>query len=177
MAARRLVALRGDEADLYTRHHRALRRAVAGRVRMSADLIEEACQQAWLILLRRQPVRGPTLFAWLVTVAVHEGYRLSAIDRRDLSLDAPASSAEEWVAGHQGERTVDRDVVDESLEARRALRALASLSGRQRQYAVLRVVGFSYREIAAREGVTYTNVNKHLAKASQRLKAAVERAA
>lgn len=177
MAAQRLVALRGDEADLYTRHHRALRRAVAGRVRMSADLVEEACQQAWLILLRRQPDRGATLFAWLVTVAIHEGYRLSAIDRRDLSLDAPAPAADEWVPGHQGHRIVDRDVVDESLEARRALRALAALTGRQRQYAVLRVAGLSYREIAAREGVTYTNVNKHLTKASRRLKDAAQRAA
>lgn len=95
MAAQRLVALRGDEADLYARHHRALRRAVQSRVRMSADLVEEACQQAWLILLHRQPDRGPTLFAWLVTVAVHEGYRLSAIDRRDLSLDAPTASEDE----------------------------------------------------------------------------------
>ncbi|HEX4108124.1 MAG TPA: sigma factor-like helix-turn-helix DNA-binding protein [Solirubrobacteraceae bacterium] len=70
-----------------------------------------------------------------------------------------------------------RDVVDDSLEARRALRALASLTGRQRQYAVLRVAGFSYREIAARQGVTYTNVNKHLTKASRRLKDAAEHAA
>jgi RNA polymerase sigma factor (sigma-70 family) len=177
MAAQRLVALRGDEADLYTRHHRALRRAVASRVRMSADLVEEACQQAWLILLRRQPDRGPMLFAWLVTVAVHEGYRLSAIDRRDLSLDAPTASGDEWVPGNQADRPVGSAVVDQSLEARRALRALATLTGRQRQYAVLRVAGLSYREIAVREGVTYTNVNKHLTKASRHLKHAAERAA
>jgi DNA-directed RNA polymerase specialized sigma24 family protein len=28
--------------------------------------------------------------------------------------------------------------------------------------------GYSYREISEREGVTYTNVNKHLARASRR---------
>lgn len=176
MGASRLVALRGDEADLYAQHHRALRCAVASRVRMSGDLVEEACQQAWLILLRCQPDRGPTLFAWLVTVAVHEGYRLSAIDRRDVSLDASTGSDEQGIPSRGGRQPVG-DSVDASLEARRALRALAALRGRGRRYTALRVAGLSYREIAAHEGVTYTNVNKHLTKAARLLKDAADHAA
>lgn len=35
MTARHLVALRGDEADLYTRHHSTLRRTVARTVNAS----------------------------------------------------------------------------------------------------------------------------------------------
>lgn len=177
MTEPRLVALRGDEADLHAQHHAALRRAVARRVRMSGDLVEDACQQAWLILLRRQPDRGPTLFAWLVTVATREGYRLSAIDRREISLDAPAAAGDGLPPGTVGDQIATRAGVDESLEARRALRALAALDARQRRYTTLRVAGLSYREIAAAEGVTYTNVNKHLVNARRRLNDADERAA
>jgi RNA polymerase sigma factor (sigma-70 family) len=177
MPAPGLVVLRGDEADLYARHHRRLRRIVAGRLRLSSDLVEEACQQAWLVLLRRQPDRGPTLFAWLVTVAVHEGYRVSAVHRRDASLDACATDADGRSTAAVADCLAAREVVDESLEARRALRALAGLPERQRRYAMLRVAGLSYAEIAELEGVTYTNVNKHLVKARRRLKDALEDAA
>lgn len=175
---RHLVALRGDEASLYEQHHHALTRAVARRVRMSGDLVEEACQQAWLIRLRRQPDRGPTLFAWLVTVAGHEGHRLSKVQRREASLDAATrGTPDEADRGALAKRIPAPGTVDQSLEARRALRALADLPACQRRFAVLRVSGLSYAEIAEQEGVTYTNVNKHLAKASRRLKDAGEHAA
>lgn len=144
-------------------------------MQISLDLVEEACQQAWLILLRRQPKQGPTLFAWLVTVAVHEGYRLSALQRRTVSLhDASLRASHE-------QRPLDAlpapDVVDDTLEARRALRALASLPERQRRFVVLKVAGWSYEEIAAREHVSFTAVNKHLVKARKRLREAAELAA
>lgn len=175
MSTPRLVALRGDESDLCARHHQALRRAVTSRVHISADLVEDACQQAWMILLRRQPDRGPTLFGWLVTVATREGYRLSATDRRDIRLDVPARGEDDDTTLAQLLAAPQR--LDTTLEARRALRALAALPERQRRYALLKTAGLSYREIAEAQDVTYTNVNKHLAKASRRLKAAAEHAA
>ena len=64
----------GDEDQLYRRHHRDLRRAVARVVNAAPELIEDACQNAWAILLRNQPERG-TIFTWLRVVAVHEAYR------------------------------------------------------------------------------------------------------
>ena len=73
----------GDEADLYRRHHHELVRSVRRAVNASGELVEDACQSAWLILLRRQPERGPMLFGWLRTVAIHEAYRLSRAERRD----------------------------------------------------------------------------------------------
>lgn len=169
------VALRGDEADLYSRHHIALRRAVARRVRLPADLIDDACQQAWTILLRRQPDRGPTLFAWLRTVAVHEAYRLSDRTRGELSLEAPLPGVDD--AESLGDHLPAPDVVDHTLEARRAMRALGALPAKQRRYATLRAAGFSYQEIVALEGVTYTNVNKHLVKARRRLRELRDQAA
>jgi len=161
MAARSLVALRGDEDDLYRRHHRRLVRAVDRQVNLPDELIEDACQAAWTILLRRQPNRSPTLFAWLRTVAVREAYALSHVHHRDAPLDEE----------HHAQHLAIHEPLADQLEARRALRALASLPDRQRCYATLRAGGFSYEEIQQiAGGVTYTNVNKHLAVASARLR-------
>jgi hypothetical protein len=41
------------------------------------------------------------------------GYRLSAIDRRDLSLDAPTAPGDECVPNSRGDRVTARDIVDE----------------------------------------------------------------
>jgi hypothetical protein len=49
---------RGDEADLYQRHDQALMIAVAHAINGSDALIEDACQSAWAILVRRQPDRA-----------------------------------------------------------------------------------------------------------------------
>lgn len=173
MTARHLVALRGDEADLYERHHAALRRAVARAVNASPELVEDACQAAWTILLRSQPDRGPTLFAWLRTVAVHEAYRLLRRQGATVSLDALNDSA----GGDDGTTALDwlpalaEDELDRRLEARRALRALAALPDRQRQFVVWRAAGHSYGEIRELAGgATYTNVNKHLARGRRRLR-------
>lgn len=171
-----LIALRGDEEDLYARHHRALQRVVGRRVDLSPDLIEDACQQTWIKLLRFQPDRGPKLFGWLVIVAVREAYRLSDNDRQHISLDAPATTSEDRTS-NLASSLVSPANIDDSLEARRALRALAALPPRQRRYEALRVAGVSYTEIAAAEQVTFTNVNRHLSKASGNLRQAAAQAA
>jgi RNA polymerase sigma factor (sigma-70 family) len=161
----------GDEDQLYRRHHCDLKRAVARVVNAAPEVIEDACQNAWAILLRNQPQRG-TIFPWLRVVAIHEAYRLSAIERRDTHLEAIATVAswEEVIA--------DQAAIDNALEAREALRVLAELPARQRDDLTLFVAGFSYREIAQiTGGRTYTNVNKHLAKARARIRLAKLRAA
>ena len=76
----------GDEDALYRAHHLELHRAVAHVVRAPRELIEDACQTAWAMLLRTQPDRF-AIFGWLRVVAIHEGYRLSAIERRDARLE------------------------------------------------------------------------------------------
>src|SRR5215207_9492408 len=157
---------RGDEADLYVRHHQALLIAVSHAINGSGALIEDACQTAWTILVRRQPDRS-SVFGWLYVVAIHEAYRLSAIERREVHLEDLAIKGD-WETILAG-----RVTVEDQLAALEALRALAALPDRQRQDLSLRVGGFSYREIAAMTGGrTFTNVNKHLVKA----RAAVRRA-
>ena len=115
----RTIVGRGDEAELYLLHHDRLVRAVARVVNAPAALVEDACQTAWLILLRRQPDRGPTLFGWLRTVAVHEAYRLSGEDCRHARLEELAEGGEwEAVAG-------EGPSLEDAVEARRALAVLA----------------------------------------------------
>jgi len=165
VTATTLPAPRGDEDRLYRRHHGNLERAVARAVNAPRELIEDACQTAWTIMLRSQPDRT-AIFAWLRVVAIHEAYRLSAADRGAHLEDLAPSQG--WDAG-----IADPVTIDDAIEARRALRSLAALPARQRQDLSLRVAGFSYREIAQiTGGRTYTNVNKHLAKARARIRLA-----
>jgi DNA-directed RNA polymerase specialized sigma24 family protein len=138
--------------------------AVARAVNATPELIEDACQNAWTILLRRQPDRV-SVFGWLYVVAIREAYRLSAIERRPAHLEDIAVTVgwEKLVGGAFS--------MDDALEARVALRLLADLPERQRDDLAFMVAGFSYQEIAAMTGGrTFTNVNKHLAKARARIR-------
>jgi RNA polymerase sigma factor (sigma-70 family) len=158
---------RGDEAELYDRHHRELIRTVSRHVNAGAALIEDACQHAWLQLLRHQPDRA-SVFPWLYVVAVHEAYRLSTLERRETHLEAlaPDSAWETFIPG-------SRVTLEDQLEALEALRALAGLPDRQRRDLALFVAGYKYREIAQLTGGrTYTNVNKHLTKARTAIRSA-----
>lgn len=167
MTAHRLVALRGDESDLFSEHHARLRQAVRGAVNTSPEVVDDACQAAWRILLRRQPDRGPSLFAWLKTVAVHEAYRLHRADHASVSLEVATGdyeNANACTSARLGQVSEDR--LEHQLEARRALRALADLPDKQRMYLSLNVAGFTHDEIGELAGgASLTNVNKHLVRA------------
>lgn len=159
--------LRGDEGALFARHHPALLRAVRSAVRAPEALIEDACVNAWAILLRRQPDRTETLFGWLRTVAIHEAYALSRQQRRTTSLERPDAPQAD---GHAA-LVEDRRTLEAAVEARRALRVLADLPERQRTTLALRVAGFRYAEIQRLRGdATYTNVNKQLVKARRQIR-------
>ena len=107
----------------------------------------------------------PRQFGWLRTVAIHEAYRLAEKGRRDAALEELAE-ADSMVDGWEALLPAETDL-EEHLEARRALSVLARLPERQRRYLALRVAGYRYDEIADAAGVTYTNVNKHLARARE----------
>jgi RNA polymerase sigma factor (sigma-70 family) len=158
---------RGDEDELFRRHHRRLVRTVGRAVNAPAELIEDACQTAWLVLLRRQPDRTPRLFGWLRTVAIHQAYRLSRQQRRDALLEELGGDAgwEDLLGAAQP--------LEHLIEAREVLGHLAALPEGQRYDLALLIGGFSYREIANSGGRTRSvnNVNKHLTKARTRLRA------
>ena len=155
----------GDEAALYRAHHDRLIRSVSRVVSAPAALIEDACQTTLAILLRRQPDRGERLFGWLRTVAIHEAYRLSRQQRREERLEELRCEDGDWDA-----ILATRFRLGDAIEARRALQALASLPDRQRSDLTMSIAGYSYREIMQTDARTYTNVNKHLAKARARIR-------
>ena len=168
------AVLRGDEAELFRRHNTRLVRAVRRAIGGSDALVEDACATAWLQLMRTQPDRTPALFCWLRTVAIHEAYRLSGKESRDDALEElpeACSMVDGWEALLPAEPGLD-----EQVEARRALRVLAGLPERQRRYLALRVGGYRYDDIAEANGATYTNVNKHLTRARERVRVAEEAA-
>jgi RNA polymerase sigma factor (sigma-70 family) len=172
-----MTALRGDEAALFSEHHERLVRTVRRSVSAPTALIEDACGWACEQLVRTQPERGPRVFGWLRTVAVHEAYRLSKLQRREAELEelvrrqVDDSAAEGWEQFIPG-----RTDLAAHLHAMEALEALASLPVRQRRYLTLLVGGHRYTEIAQLTGATYTNVNKHLAKARTSIRAMQEAA-
>ena len=153
-------AQRGDEDRLYRQHHRELHRAVAHAVRAPRELIEDACQTAWATLLRTQPDRY-AIFAWLRVVAIHEAYRLAAIDRRARHLERLNIDEHDWQ-----ELVADPRTLDDAVAALEALRTLASLPERQRSDLTLKIAGYSYEEIRTlTPGRTFTNISKSLVKA------------
>src|SRR3954454_10972487 len=104
---------RGDEDELYRRHHRDLHRAVAHAVNAPRELIEDACQNAWATMLRAQPKRV-SIFGWLYVVATREAVRLCERERRhiDLKVMPPSGSWEAVIA--------DAFSIEDIIEARQA---------------------------------------------------------
>lgn len=157
---------RGDEAELYDRFRRDLERVLARHVTASRELIEDACQFAWLKMLDSQPERS-SLFGWLYVVALHEAYRLLRIERLALHLERLNIDEHDWQ-----ELIADPRSVEVAHEALEALHALAALPERERIDFALKIAGHSYDEIRARTpGRTFTNVSKSLVRARKRLRA------
>jgi DNA-directed RNA polymerase specialized sigma24 family protein len=166
-SATRPPAVCGDEEELYRRHHRDLQRAVAHVVHAPRELIEDACQSAWALLLRIQPERY-AVFGWLRLVAIREAYRLCAIERRDARFERLRPEDGDW-----HDAMADPRSLDDALVALGALRTLATLPDRQRTDLALKVAGYSYEEIRIlTPGRTFTNVHKSLAKARALTRAA-----
>lgn len=140
---------------------------MGGAVIGDRALVEDACARAWERLLVCQPDRGEHLFAWLRRVAIHEAWALA---RRDLREVEPAHPDRDWVDAQRSAAADRTERAERTERALEALQALAGLGERERRYMALRVVGWSYKEIAAGCGVTYTNVNRHLVRAHAKLR-------
>ena len=91
-----------------------VRAGVARAVQAPREVIEDACQNAWALLLESQP--DPTaLLGALPVVAAGEAQRLWDIEQRDERLDGTLPEA------------ADPHALDEIVEAREALALLAAL--------------------------------------------------
>lgn len=154
-----------DEVDhLYREHAAHLRVTVRGLARGSEDQIDDACSFAWLTLLRARP-RRRSVFAWLVTVAVHEAWRLVRRDAQHAPLHVYADASFELEFASAPERDLLAP-----LHARELLREVAAtLPDRKRHRVALQALGFTYREIGELTDSTYTAVNRHLNEAHRLL--------
>ena len=150
----------GDEDSLFRLHNRSLVRVVRSVVCATDEDVDDACAFAWTQFLRRQPDRQMA-FNWLVKVATREAWRLARRGRREARLeDLPVDSCAK----------LGRLALDDAIAARQALELLASLPDRPRRYLALQVSGYSYEDICAATGATFTNVNKNLCRARSRIR-------
>ncbi len=165
---RHLVALRGDESELYRRYHHQLVTAV--RRTFGHDLAEDACQFAWSQMLRRQPDRT-RVYPWLLVTARREAMRLVRLARLEAAADGFVDPATGFTA-NLGERIEHPLSLQRRVDGLDALRALAALPDRQRRVLARKVAGLSYHEIGADLGWSYTQVNRHLTRARRSLREA-----
>src|SRR5579859_1355562 len=151
---------------LYREHAPDLHQVVGIDVGAPASTVEDACQAAWSRLLdHSERVRAEAAFGWLTTTAVREAVKLSRASRRDCSLEAELEERGDGFLPHLGSDPVER------YEAREQLTRLARLPLRQRRILWLQGLGFSYEEIASREGCTERAVHRQVARARKSARA------
>jgi RNA polymerase sigma factor (sigma-70 family) len=152
--------LQGDEDTLFVAFAAELRRIVGRLVNTDPATVEDACQIAWLQLLRCQPHRD-SIRPWLITVARNEAIRLDRARRRT----TPMSIAERE-PGTVPEPVATADPFALAIDLDEALTVLASLPERKRDLYALQVLGFSYEEIGRITGDSYSTVNRQLVRAA-----------
>ena len=156
---------------MFRQYDRPLRRMVQRLVNTSPDIVDDACNYAWMEFMRYQPDRDGKWRSWLITVAQREAWRLDGKERSHIGFE---------VGGRDDlirEPADPRDVVAIRSELRSALDALAAVPERRREVKALWVTGFKYEEIQDKLGLSYTSVNRLMTEANhaiqkERLRAA-----
>jgi RNA polymerase sigma factor (sigma-70 family) len=143
-------------------HAEALRRS-ARRVSLCPDDAEEALQRATLILLTKAPPHPPgRLAGWMHVVTRREALAV----RRERERLLGAEVGEALVS--RGPCPAERFEIRE--RSRDRVRLLDRLKPDERRALLLKGEGYSYREICALTGWTYTKVNRCLAEGRTRLR-------
>jgi RNA polymerase sigma factor (sigma-70 family) len=159
-------------AAFYTQHVAALQRAVARQLRVPAHVVEDACQTAWTILLRRPDVPDVPLdrqgLAWLRKVALTTGYRTARQCEQPAGAFLPEHETGELTEPAARAMELDERVAD-PLDRRAQLE---TLTARERRYITLQAIGFSHGEIAPREHTSQRTVERQLMRAKRKLRQA-----
>jgi len=159
-------------ADMYAKHddelHRLVRSRQFGHGHISPLVVDDACSFAWTQLLTHDYVNlGPPRWralAWLTTCAVHEAWRLHRIEYRA----APIVNA--TVDAITAERDTGAPSAAELAEQHARLELVKQIPERPRRFLLRLALGYTYDEIAAAEGASYTTVNKQIARAKRLLR-------
>jgi RNA polymerase sigma-70 factor (ECF subfamily) len=161
-------AAAGDEAAftrLVAAHHADMRR-VAYVVCHDVDMAEDACQQAWQIVVRRlSSVREPDkVRSWLVAIAANEARKLSRRQRRRNVLEAAVRVIPDV-----------RNEVTHVIDQADLGRALSRLSPDDRMLVALRYFAdFDSTQIAAIRGGSASGTRARLARVLDRLRMELE---
>lgn len=152
-----------DVGQLYAEFGRHLEVLVRSDVRACDAVIEDACQLAWVQLVRyRHRVALDSAPRWLTRTAVREAVRMLRRHRRECSLETLLTEEPDGE-----ERSVAADV----LADREKLLDIRRLPRRQQRIVWLRALGLSYDEVASHEACTFRTVDRLLGQARQRLRA------
>ncbi len=152
-----------------TRHERMLLR-VARQASLCQDDALDAYQRALEIFVRRvNSVDPATELGWLKVVVRHEAMairraRCESVAGEELDLD-------EFVPG--GERSVEEQIAS-SERVRRSAEALRALKPDEAKALMMKANGLSYEEIGARNGWSYTKVNRAVTEGRRRFLRAYE---
>jgi RNA polymerase sigma factor (sigma-70 family) len=136
---------------------------IARRASLCADDADDALQRALEILLTKAPTTEPyRLIAWMTVVTRREALAV----RRARERDATADSLELIASECPG----PAEAAERSERVAEARRDLAVLRPAQRTAILLQASGYSYGEICALCGWTYTKVNRSLAEGRAKLR-------
>ena len=143
--------------------HGAAFRRTARRFSMCEDDADDALQRASLILLTKCPDHPASrLVAWMHVVTRHEA--MAVRRERERLGGGEVSEALPSPTPCPAEQAERRE------HSRQRVRELARLKPAERRAIILRAQGYSYREICAMTGWSYTKVNRCLAEGRARLR-------
>jgi RNA polymerase sigma factor (sigma-70 family) len=146
---------------LYREHWRYLLQIARSETKSMA-VAEEALQEAFVSFLRSfDPGRGAPPIAWLILTLKRECRRGQGREKWDRRAGQERERDED-VPGFVLDAIPSRSTGPEERIAERdhAQRRLAHLKPDERTGLGLQAAGFSYKEISARRGWTYTKVNR-----------------
>lgn len=152
--------------ELYATLSTRLERIVGTDVRAPQALIEDACQSAWWRLWRqRDRVCRDSALPWLVTTAVREARRLLHGQAGLLSLEQALEESGDWAVPAHAPPAADVCELRTRLDD-----GMRSLPERQQRLLWLHGFGFSYAEIADREGSSMRTVERQLLRGKRKLR-------
>jgi DNA-directed RNA polymerase specialized sigma24 family protein len=138
-------------------------------VNTDPDTIRDACQEAWRILMTRQPNRA-SAFAWLRTVAIREAWALDGRRRCERAAsDLPLTLDQDHTESFIERAPAGGASLDDRLKARRALELIGDLPPRKRRVLALFIGGHTYQEIAAITGDSLRTTERQIMRAKRLL--------
>jgi RNA polymerase sigma factor (sigma-70 family) len=165
------VPTRAEIALALIAAHDAAFRRTARRHSICTDDAEDAYQRALEILLTKAPTDQPgRLAAWMHTVIKHEAMAVRRTRDRLLGGSRPAhpEGTESVLELAPAESAGPAEHAERRQRVAHSAEALAGLKPHERRTLALKAEGYSYAEIRAITGWTYTKVNRCMAEGRKR---------